>query len=148
MKAVQIFTLTLLIFSGIVNANERNNHKKSNDENVMITDLIGKDLTNQKEINDALNVYLDIEKEGDTQYIFNPQNDQLVMYFKEGVKELQLTAIKKTSQLTNVYYKVNNDFTLHVVMYNGTKNIVDVRTRKYFPEYEKNFRVITSEKNN
>ncbi|ANQ52092.2 hypothetical protein KMW28_26025 [Flammeovirga yaeyamensis] len=146
MKKTFTFLVILLLTMGLVNANERNNAHLKSEDSVTKNNNIGKELTNQSEIHQELNTYLKIEEEGAMDYIYNPQNNNIVMYFKDGVRSLTLKAVKRTRQLTNVYYNVNDEFTLHVVVYNDTKNIVDVRTRKYFPEYDRTFSVITDEK--
>ncbi|MBB6460318.1 hypothetical protein [Flammeovirga kamogawensis] len=98
---------------------------------------------NRNDAADMLEKYLNVTTEGNMQYIYNPQNGNIVMYFKDGMKKVKVEDFAVTNQLTNVYFTVNDDIKLHIVMYNNSGKILDVRTRKYDPEWGDYYEVLT-----
>ncbi|NLR93675.1 MULTISPECIES: hypothetical protein [Flammeovirga] len=141
---ILIFSL-LIINTSFASDNQYNDNKLDDKYTLDISSLKGRVFSQPNEIKAILSEYLSVREEGNMDYVYNPDNNELVMYFKDGIDKLVVTDCKVTSQLTNVYMTVNEDIKLHVVYYNDTDNILDVRVRKYFPDWERYFEVVTEE---
>ncbi|NLR92126.1 MULTISPECIES: hypothetical protein [Flammeovirga] len=92
---------------------------------------------------DLINDYLQVINEDNVDYIFNPQNKELVLYLKNGLNNVEVKDFTITSHITNINFEVNNSILLHVSYYNNSDEILLIRAKQYDEFFGEEVRVIT-----
>ncbi|OHX64051.1 hypothetical protein NH26_20800 [Flammeovirga pacifica] len=87
--------------------------------------------------------YLVFNQENQVDYLYNPNNGELVLYLKDGLQKVEVMDYHITSQITNVDFKVNDKIILHVSYYTDSGKILLTRSKQYSEFWEEYIPVIT-----
>ncbi|MBB3697276.1 hypothetical protein KMW28_28330 [Flammeovirga yaeyamensis] len=92
---------------------------------------------------ELLNEYLKVNQENDVDYLYNPDNGELVLYLNSGVEKVEVKSFHITSHVTNLDFMVNDKILLHVSYYKDSGKILLTRSMQYSEFWQESIPVIT-----
>ncbi|WP_281615180.1 hypothetical protein [Flammeovirga sp. SubArs3] len=111
-----------------------------------IKELKGQHISDVTLIYEVIDFYLDIQEEGKTKYIYNPDTENIIFWTNEDFKCLEIKEFKDRENATSVKLLLNDEYELNIIQPKDDMGITKVSSRTFSEKHKKFISVITFKK--